>query len=58
MMGPKGKGDINLDSYDGATPATTLPAPPKQINPGDSKLGPPKPGAARGAGVNLDTFHE
>lgn len=58
MSGPKGKGTINLDSYDGSTPNSVAPAPPKQINAGDSKLGSPKPGATIGAGINLDTFHE
>jgi hypothetical protein len=58
MSGPKGKGVINLDSYDGSAPNSVAPPPPKQINAGDSKLGPPKPGATRGAAINLDTFHE
>lgn len=58
MSGPKGKGAINQDTYDGVAPMSLLPAPPKQINAGDSKLGPPKPAATRGAGINLDSFHE
>lgn len=55
--GPQGK-TFNLDSYLTTTPPTLPPAPPKQINAGDTKLGPPKPGATRGAAINLDTFHE
>ncbi len=55
MTGRKG---INQDTYDGTAPASIAAAPPKQINAGDSKLGPPKPGAVTGAAINLDTYHE
>lgn len=57
MPGPKNRGAINRDSYDGQAP----PLPPvvvKQINQADKKVGPPAPGVAAGSGINLDTFYE
>lgn len=56
--GPKGKGHVSRDSYDGDPPNSLPPAAPKQINASDAKFGPIKPGSGRGAGINLDTFHE
>ena len=57
-MGPTGK-DVPLESYTGAVapvPKTVsgyLVPPPKQINPGDPKVGPHK--GANGQ-INQDTF--
>jgi hypothetical protein len=57
MPGPKNKGAINLDSYDGTAPSLPA-APTKQINPNDAKVGGPKPGVKAGAGINFDTYFE
>ena len=56
MPGPRGNHN-NHDSFDGAEPAKQ-PAPPKQINPGDPKVGPKKPGTSSGAGINFDSYFE
>lgn len=60
--GPQGK-PFNFDSYVTATPPTNvLPAPPKQINAGDKKNGPPKPSGIGGTTTsnhgNRDTYFE
>lgn len=57
MPGPTGR-TYDFDSYVTATPPPAPPVAVKIINGGDAKTGPPKPGAAKGAGVNLDSFHE
>lgn len=62
MPGPIGT-TYNFDSYVTATPPTNvLPAPPKQINAGDKKSGPPKPmnlGGSTGSNHgNRDTYWE
>jgi hypothetical protein len=43
MPGPTGNGVIDFDTYVTATPPPTPPVPPKMINGGDKKFGPPKP---------------
>jgi|GraSoiStandDraft_43_1057313.scaffolds.fasta_scaffold1012576_1 hypothetical protein len=57
MAGPKNKGAINPDTYDGADnfmPAGA-PTPAKQINATDAKPGPRKGKAGH---INQDTFSE
>jgi hypothetical protein len=56
-FGPQGK-PPSFDSYVTATPPVLPPPPVKVIIATDPKTGPPKPGAAHGAGIDFDTFHE
>ena len=57
MAGPKNIHNWH-DSFDGAEPAYP-PPPPKQINAGDKKVGPPSPASGKkGAGLSKDSFYE
>lgn len=57
MAGPKNTHNWH-DSFDGAEPAYP-PPPPKQINAGDKKVGPPSPASGKkGAGLSKDSFYE
>jgi len=61
MPGPKGTTNhVNRDTYDGNPPvAGILPAPPKQINAADAKVGSPSPTSGRrGATINSDSYYE
>lgn len=60
-FGPTGKGAINFDTYQTATPPPARPVSVNVIVPTDKKTGPPEPlnrgGTAKSGHVNRDTFY-